>query len=157
MVDLTMRRQNRLELCVHPGAAFLARMHVRRTLIGWERRDLLDTAGLIASELVTNAIKATGDITVSHEEAMLSPDLVTIGMYRTGPYVVIEVWDGDRTPPAPKNPSDDEEGGRGLLLVELMCRGWGYRWPVTGGKVVWCVIAADPGHTPGGKRSRTEG
>ncbi|GAA4193886.1 hypothetical protein GCM10022252_37540 [Streptosporangium oxazolinicum] len=88
---------------------------------------------------------------------MLSPDLVTIGMYRTGPYVVVEVWDGDRTPPVPKTPSDDEEGGRGLLLVELMCRSWGYRWPVTGGKIVWCVIAADPGHTPGGERSRTGG
>ncbi|MFL6052418.1 MAG: ATP-binding protein [Actinoallomurus sp.] len=43
----------------------------------------------------------------------------------------------------PLNPlfgGETDEGGRGLLLVEALAERWGYRWPVTGGKVVWCGL-----------------
>ena len=70
-------------------------------------------------------------------------------MYRTGALVVLEVWDPSRVPPTLKNASLDEEGGRGLMLVDVFAEKWGYRWPVPGGKVVWCALAVPEGG-PGG-------
>jgi two-component sensor histidine kinase len=59
-------------------------------------------------------------------------------MYRNGDCVVMEVWDAERTPPRRIEPHDD--GGRGLMLVEALTQGWGYRWPLTDGKIVWCRL-----------------
>lgn len=132
-------RGNCLELNIHPSSVSVTRYYVRRTLVAWRQDNLIEIAELVASELVTNAIKATADIfdrTIT--EARKSPQYVAIGMYRNGGYVVMEVWDAERTPPRRIEPHDD--GGRGLMLVEALTQGWGYRWPLTGGKIVWCIL-----------------
>src|SRR5437868_4733794 len=107
MLTLVTEKRDCLQLSVHPTSAFLARMHVRRTLLGWRREDSTDTAELLASELVTNALRAGGDLAQSHEQALLSPDIVTLSLYRAGPDIAIEVWDSNRTPPQQKNPGTD--------------------------------------------------
>jgi hypothetical protein len=74
--------------------------------------------------------------------------------------VLIEVWDGDPRPPAPKDLSEDgtpdphEEGGRGLFLVTALSTRWD--WYLTqepAGKVVWCELAAEPPEPSEGARS----
>ena len=61
--------------------------------------------------------------------------------------VLVEVWDADPQPPAPKDLTEDgtpdlqEERGRGLFLVAALSARWD--WYVTEdpeGKVVWCEI-----------------
>ncbi len=146
-----------LELPVHPSAASRARRHVRRTLSRWRLDGLAETAELVVSELVTNAVKAgrgivagAGGDVLDATEADLARGAGTTGhrvgldVYRSGALVVVEVWDPSRTPPALKNASLDEEGGRGLMLVDVLAEKWGYRWPASGGKVVWCALAAGP-------------
>jgi anti-sigma regulatory factor (Ser/Thr protein kinase) len=66
-------------------------------------------------------------------------------------HVLVEVWDADLQPPAPKAVGDngatdpEEEGGRGLFLVAALSASWD--WYLTQeptGKVVWCELEAKP-------------
>ncbi len=65
---------------------------------------------------------------------------------RTDADVVIEVWDANQTAPVRREPGDDAEGGRGLLLVDALSTRWAFYRPRSGGKVVWCSLplAAPP-------------
>ncbi|MBX6390266.1 MAG: ATP-binding protein, partial [Frankia sp.] len=58
--------------------------------------------------------------------------------------LIIEVLDDNPRPPVRRAPDIDEEGGRGLLLVEALSRRWGHRAVRrrngTVGKVVWCEV-----------------
>lgn len=85
---------------------------------------LVDDAQLLASELVTNAIRhARGPIVVRAN-------------LRDG-FVRLEVGDAaaDRAP-APRRAAVDDEGGRGMELVEKLSARWG--WQVNShSKVVW--------------------
>lgn len=57
---------------------------------------------------------------------------------------MLEVWDAGRTPPRLKAAGPDDEGGRGLWLVNALADRWGCRYPVTGGKIVWCAFGSVP-------------
>ncbi len=106
---------------------------------------------MLVSELVTHAIQAAaGHQTHVPVRLRLSGD---------GARVLIEVWDADPRPPAPRDLGEDglpdleEEGGRGLFLVATLSTRWGWcpaQEPA--GKVVWCELAGPPdpaeGHTP---------
>jgi hypothetical protein len=111
--------------------------------------DLVERAQLIIGELVANAVQATADATAAQEGAGLvepggqvesRPGVVGVGLYRIGGRVVLEVWDCSRRPPKLASPSAEEVGGRGLLLVDALATVWGYRLPVTGGKVVYATL-----------------
>jgi len=141
-------RPGYLKLPVTPLAPSLARCHVSRMLAAWDLARLADTVRLVASELVTNAIKAAGWAPPGTREADPSPAIphangtIWIGLYRSLHDVVIEVWDPNREPPRMMTPDLDDTGGRGLWLVNDVARRWGYRRPVTGGKWVWAAIPA---------------
>jgi hypothetical protein len=67
-------------------------------------------------------------------------------------FVLIEVWDGSTHPPVPAEledgiPALDQEGGRGLFLVETLSERWGW-YPTRNpeGKVTWCEISAPRAH-----------
>jgi hypothetical protein len=55
--------------------------------------------------------------------------------------LLIEVWDAIPGAPAAAHPGPEDEGGRGLMLVEAMCDRWRWQtvpgWP---GKVVWAEL-----------------
>jgi anti-sigma regulatory factor (Ser/Thr protein kinase) len=105
-----------------PESASLARSHIRQTLRDWDLLDLVDAATLLASELVTNAIRyAYGAI-----ELRLAK----------GGALICEVSDADIRVPRRRHPGPDEEGGRGLAVVSEYSRSWGTR-PTADGKVVW--------------------
>jgi anti-sigma regulatory factor (Ser/Thr protein kinase) len=96
---------------------------------------------LLTSELVTNAVK----VTACQQQAA-----ICLRLSGDNTRVLIEVWDADPRPPAPKDLGEDgmpdprEEGGRGLFLVAALSARWD--WYLTqepAGKVIWCELAAE--------------
>ncbi len=126
-----------LELPAHASAAALARGHVRKVLTEWGREDLTDSAELVISELVANAVKATPIDALADDG---TTEIVWMHLYRSGAGVVLEVWDCSRTPPVKRSAGLDDECGRGLQIVDILAKEWGYRWPRIGGKIVWCTL-----------------
>ncbi|GGK84968.1 hypothetical protein Sme01_29540 [Sphaerisporangium melleum] len=132
-------REQYLEIKAEPEAASHAREHVRRVLSKWCRQDILETAELIASELATNAVKATWEIGAL--EGYAGPGHIWIDLHQAGALVVLEVWDAGRSLPRLKAAAPDDEGGRGLWLVNALAARWGCRYPLGGGKIIWCAVA----------------
>jgi anti-sigma regulatory factor (Ser/Thr protein kinase) len=114
-----------------------ARGHVRALAREWGLADLADTAELLISELVTNAIRASDRLTTGADPAMVP--VVRVWAVADQASMAIHVWDGNSQMPERRDAAPDEEGGRGLLLVDALGTRWGaYR--TDNGKVVWVVI-----------------
>lgn len=64
--------QTHLELAALPSAVPCARGHVRAVALEWGLQELADTAELLASELVTNAIQASGTLRIAQTPVVLS-------------------------------------------------------------------------------------
>jgi PAS domain S-box-containing protein len=140
---LTMpdHRSARLRTPPQPQAASQARAWTRRTLREWGLEALEDTAQLLMSELVTNAVRhAGGDI-----ELRLAK----------GGTLVVEVVDDDDRLPRPARATAADEWGRGLALVGEFAQDWGAR-SVTSGKVVWFELPL-PGDDEIGPHQRPGG
>ncbi|WP_214110233.1 ATP-binding protein [Acrocarpospora catenulata] len=131
-------------MAAHPVSSGLARAYVRRAVIEAGRRDLADAAELVVAELVANAIRATEETKASagRESAVNRAWDVAVGAYEVRGGVVVEVWDCSRMPPRLVEPAEDDESGRGLVLVGALSAEWGYRRPASGGKVVYATIEA---------------
>lgn len=128
------------------NAAGTARRYTTSMLTKWGILDYEDDVHLLVTELITNAIKVTGipipDPTYGQIYRYAKP--ISLSLYRHGDLLVIEVWDTSRKAPKRHHPADDEEGGRGIMVIEGIAEAWGYRWPKTGGKVVWTSIKVAP-------------
>ena len=100
----------------------------------WRLTDLSDSAELLISELVTNAVQ------ISCTDAQNTPVRLWILASRTR--VLILVWDSSPQPPLRMSTSQDDENGRGLLLVETLSTRWDWYLPPqhNGGKVVWALL-----------------
>ena len=95
---------------------------------GW--RDHVDTAVLLVSELVTNAVRhARGpcSLVVSFDDDV----------------VEFCVEDGDPHVPVARTAGPLEESGRGFLLVGALADRWGVR-PTPDGKATWFVLSRNP-------------
>ena len=106
-----------------------ARLAITKFLTGAGLPQLVDDAQLLATELVTNAVRhACGPI---HVRARLSDG-----------FVRIEVCDSAAgSAPEPRRAAPDDEGGRGMELVEKLSVRWG--WKVTPeSKMVWLDLQA---------------
>ncbi|MCX5317463.1 SpoIIE family protein phosphatase [Streptomyces sp. NBC_00154] len=105
-----------------PESAAAARRLVAGQLIDWNLDDLTFSTELIASELVTNAVRySTGpaELRLINDRAL-----------------ICEVSDNSNTAPQLRHAEDDDEGGRGLYLVAQLTQHWGTRH--TGrGKTIW--------------------
>lgn len=133
-----------LSLPALPSAAPAARRHVLRALRAWGLDTICETAELLVSELMTNAIKASQGTSARSwpAHAHADPQRIIVGIARTGTGAVIRVWDASTTPPAVSDSGPMDEGGRGLLLVNVLSHCWGYYLADRGGKVVWCDVDA---------------
>jgi anti-sigma regulatory factor (Ser/Thr protein kinase) len=100
-----------------------------------------ETAELLVSELVTNAVRFAGGPahTLRHSERA-SPGLISLSLRHFREGLLIEVYDTDDTPPVLSGADDDAESGRGLILVNALSKEWSYFFPPGGGKVVYCIL-----------------
>jgi anti-sigma regulatory factor (Ser/Thr protein kinase) len=106
-----------------PTAAGEARAEVRRQLEGWGLTEQCETAELLVSELVTNALVHAGSrlrLTLSAAHGVLR----------------CEVWDADHRRPRVRHAPETAEGGRGMFLVEALAGRWGCHQDGPG-KTVW--------------------
>lgn len=110
-----------------------ARRFARRALSRWGLEELQDSLELLVSEVVTNAVR-------------YAERPVTLRLLRTD---VLRCEVGDDSPQLPRQrrARDDDEGGRGLFLVNRMARRWGAT-RLSSGKVVWFELAL-PGSQEG--------
>ena len=119
-----------------PRAVTISRRTLRLILTLHGLIDLADTAELLATELVGNAVQHTK-----------GPAALRVrwsaGVLRLG------AWDADPEPPEPPRKLEElagsEESGRGLLLVRTCSDLWGWQ-PLSRhgnrGKYVWCELSA---------------
>jgi anti-sigma regulatory factor (Ser/Thr protein kinase) len=133
---------NCLALAAMPSAARLAREYVGRRLKDAGFGDITDTAAILTSELVTNAVNAVGIVEPVSDWMRIWKNLQTIAVccYQHESLAVVEVWDNNPHPPVRRTAKATDETGRGLELIEALSVAWGYRWPRSGGKVVWCTL-----------------
>lgn len=128
------QRADVLELAPEQESARLARSFVSGRLHDWGNTGVVDAAVLLVSELVTNAVLHTGQplrLNIS-----LSPAALTVA-----------VTDLDPTPPRMNLSVDTmSEGGRGLLMVDLLASRWGVEAQATG-KRVWFELDLAPSDT----------
>ena len=130
------RLRTRLELAALPTAVPCARGHVRSVALEWGLAGLADTAELLASELITNAIQASGSPRTG------PTPVVRLGLASDGVSLAIHVWDGSDRLPVRDDADFEAERGRGLMLVATLSQEWGsYRQP-GGGKIVWVLVGA---------------
>ncbi|WP_225847697.1 SpoIIE family protein phosphatase [Streptomyces sp. HPF1205] len=99
-----------------------ARRLVRQALRRWDLHEQLDAAELLVSEIVTNAVR-------------YAERPITLRLLRTD---VLRCEVGDDAPllPRMRHAAPEEEGGRGLYLVNRMAQRWGAT-RLGAGKVVW--------------------
>jgi anti-sigma regulatory factor (Ser/Thr protein kinase) len=111
----------------------LARQAARDALAAWRLEELTETAVLLVSELVTNAI----------QHASTDGSVIVLRLETTGDWLRIEVHDADPGEPAPRLPTGLAESGFGLVLVEAMADKWGVR-QTGNGKAVWAELDTQP-------------
>ena len=109
-----------------------ARAHVRQLLWEWGRAELGQDAGVVVSELVTNAVMASAEL-----RSAVAPVLVWLGFDTR--FVLVAIADTSPSPPMRLELDPDAEGGRGLALVEAFSSRWGWHSTAMAGlvKVVW--------------------
>ncbi|MFD8807356.1 ATP-binding protein [Streptomyces sp. NPDC059597] len=113
-----------------PESAEAARRLVRAALSAWALDGLVDDGALVVSELVANAVR--------HARRRS----IRVAVERVAPHTVrVAVADFSRALPAPCPPKQDEEGGRGLVLVGTLAANWGTK-ERRRGKIVWAELEA---------------
>ena len=123
---------DRLDLGCLPSAVPCARLHTQAILAEWGLAHLNDTAELVVSELVTNALQAT-------QAANLASPL-TIYLHANDAWLRVSVWDALRQPPG-QHPHDlTADHGRGLQIVAALSHDSGTYHPARGGKIVYVLI-----------------
>ena len=125
------RRTAMMALASEPVVASRARHFVADTLAEWSLTDPHDSAAMVVTELVSNAIRHTG-----------AP--IALHLYHSGERLVVEVLDEDDRPPRRMQPSIQDENHRGVYIVDMLTRRWGSR-PTARGKVVWAELVLPSG------------
>ncbi|MGW2587794.1 ATP-binding protein [Streptomyces virginiae] len=141
---------NWLSLSAEPSAVRWGRASVLSWLKDWGlgHEHLIDAARLIASELLTNAVRYAG---APHRMpgyvGQGSRRLVAVRLRQHGGSLFVDVWDSSVVPPTIRASDQNAEGGRGMALIAELSKKWG-AWrvpPEMGmGKVVWAELAIAP-------------
>jgi serine phosphatase RsbU (regulator of sigma subunit)/anti-sigma regulatory factor (Ser/Thr protein kinase) len=123
----------RVDLRTAPQAPATGRRVVTDVLLAAGLPDLVDTASLLVSEVVTNALRHGGG--PRELRVRVDDEGVDVGVRDSSPQAPHPVT-GDG--PGAERVVDGglAENGRGLLLVDLLADSWGWR-PEGGGKLVW--------------------
>jgi anti-sigma regulatory factor (Ser/Thr protein kinase) len=127
-MEKSTARAASVELDATELAPRAARRFVADTLESWQLGQLVDTATLVASELVTNALlhaHSSCALSIFHEQACLRMEAAD-----SGPGGAVRRF-GDA----------DALGGRGLVIVDALSTRWGSRRE-SERYVVWCELPA---------------
>ncbi|MFD0210090.1 ATP-binding protein [Streptomyces hirsutus] len=126
----TTQKQWDVEFTSHPEEVATLRRVVALRLQAWGLPELVATARLCVSELVSNVLTHVG---------IGTPGLLVLSV--NGADLRIEVHDPDtRALPAVVLADADAEGGRGMTLVDALADRWGVQLHEDH-KVTWCELA----------------
>lgn len=114
------------DLASVPSSVPEGRAFLNKALLSWDCVSLADEALLLISEILTNAVQ--------HAEGPIG-----VRLCRTATGLTVEVSDHSPHLPQPRRAADDEESGRGLLLVRTLADTWGVR-PTDEGKTTWFTL-----------------
>ncbi|MCM2390568.1 ATP-binding protein [Streptomyces albipurpureus] len=117
-----------------------ARRFLASTLDRWALQRVLPDAGLVVSELVTNAVQhalepGAGD---------LGEYPVWLGIFLHPDELVCAVTDPSSNPPCPRDAEASALGGRGLALISALSRTWSWSLTPPRGKTVWATLSLQP-------------
>ncbi|KQV13411.1 hypothetical protein ASE03_14195 [Kitasatospora sp. Root187] len=156
-----------------------AREFARSTLHSWGLGALFDDVALVASELVTNALRHAleqrADAPSAESVRILTESVrsgeavrfplqpgptqaadaqlpIRISLVHRSPQVVCAVSDPSSRGPVAREPDFVAESGRGLHLVDSFSRAWGWHPLAGAGKVVWAVFEAENAEAAGRHR-----
>lgn len=130
-----MNEQATLELVPALRAPRAARAFVAETLTAWDvQAERVETAQLVVSELVTNAVLYAAD----------SP-AITLDLRLADGAVRVVVSDGGLGEPErlPRPDPWTAETGRGVWLVDAFAERWGTETHGRDGKTVWCELSIE--------------
>lgn len=134
-----MTRRARIAVPGDPSAVAFARDRVITQIQAWGVRlgeEKRNAVKLVASELITNAVVHAGGF-------------VTVGLYLSEDRLLLVVHDDNPEPPNRQNVAEDDEGGRGLALVDFLAARNGWE-PTNNGKKVWAefvvLVSASAAH-----------
>ncbi|MET7352953.1 ATP-binding protein [Streptomyces mirabilis] len=108
----------------------LVRRLVRAGLERWDQPDLAESAELLVTELVTNALKHGRGTDIG------------VRLYLTTSHLVMEVRDGSSERPVLRTAAPEDEDGRGLFLVDAIADAWGV---TPDGTSTWCSLPSPAG------------
>jgi len=122
------RRNLTMTLPAAHQAVRMARHATSDALAAWRLAHMEETAVLLVSELVTNAVRhARGTHAIALE------------LQADRSWLRIEVQDGDPRWPQPRTPAGFDESGFGFVLVDALAGKWGVR-ETAAGKAVWAEL-----------------
>jgi two-component sensor histidine kinase len=121
-----------------PESVSAAREFTAATLRSWELGGLVEEAIIVASELVTNAIRH-GMCWAGAEDETAG---VELAWQRHSDRIICVVTDCSSMPPVLEQADMNAESGRGLQVVSALAAAWG--WVVLGAreKAVWAAFLA---------------
>ena len=127
-IDTRTTRNATIALTSNRREVALARRFVVDRCVEWNRSSAADDAAIVVSELVANALVHAS-----------SGCELTVGL--RGDVLRIDVADHGGGMPDVQRATSDDDHGRGLLLVSLLCTAWGTE-PRGDGKAVWAELRA---------------
>lgn len=134
----TELQERRVRLATKPAAVAEARNQVQAAICAWDVPVDPSVAVLLASELVTNAVR--------HEPSKT----VTLAISCSHGQLRIEVHDTSCSLPVLVDAPADAEAGRGLMLVAALSARWGY-YRTPAGKAVYFTLAFEPDRAETGR------
>ena len=128
------------EMGALPTAPRTARAHARDVLAAWRLPGFTDNALLVASELVTNAVRQCHDASGSPVYINGKLPVVQLSMFSNRARLLIAVYDQAPGVPKERHPDRNAETGRGLAIIATLGT-WDWH-PAQGGKIVRAFLAA---------------
>jgi hypothetical protein len=118
------QRRDFLELGACDTAPRTARGVIRERLPLWGLGHLTEAAELVATEMISNSVSATREVT---RDPRLPP--VRVWLLGSDISVAVLVWDSVRQAPVPREACPDDESGRGLSIVGALSSQWDFYFP----------------------------
>jgi len=125
-------RTLRIRLPAHPSSAAAARRHVNAVIHAWDLDIDAYVAALLASELITNALK----------HGLREDETIQLVIASAADWMRVSVHDSSPCEPVVVHTPLDAEEGRGLTLLASLSASWGFQQTITG-KAVYFTLKAE--------------